>query len=75
MVPNVAAVVEVTGEVDYERLDPILVEKSGRRWRLKAGEAFLVGDRVRLSATRQDFDTLLVRAVSWEQWGPRLHCD
>ncbi len=72
---HLAEVIEVSGEVDFESLNPVLVEESGRRWRLQGRSDLLVGDCVTLSATREDCDTLRVRAVAWVQWGPRLHCD
>jgi len=67
---RLALVIQVSGEVDFDRRDPILVERSGRRWRLENATGLLSGDRVTVSGTKQDFTSLFVRAVAHEQWLP-----
>jgi hypothetical protein len=67
--------VEVSGEIDFDSRNPILVEDDGRRWRLEGAESLLVGDYVTLAATKQDFDTLVVRAVIDEQFAPFVRAE
>ena len=69
--PNPALVIEVSGEVNFDSRDPILIEGTGRRWRLENATGLLAGDQVTVAATKQDFTTLLVRAVAHEQ--PAYH--
>ncbi len=61
--PKLGLVIEVSGEVDFESRSPILIEETGRRWHLQNATGLLVGDQVKVAATREDFTTLLVRAV------------
>ena len=68
--PRPALVIEVSGEVDFDSRNPILIEDTGRRWRLENAGALLVGDHVTIAATKEDFTTLLVRAVTQERWAP-----
>ena len=67
-----ALVVEVSGEIDFDSHNPILVEDGGRRWRLEGASSLLVGDYVTVAATKQDFDTLVVRAVLEEGFAPAV---
>ncbi len=67
---RLALVIQVSGEVDYEQRRPVLTERSGRRWRLENAPSLLSGDRVTVAATKQDFSTLLVRALVHDQWQP-----
>jgi hypothetical protein len=68
--PALALVIEVSGEIDFDGAGPILVEDNGRRWQLEDGSSLLIGDYVRLAATKQDFNTLRVRAVMEEEFAP-----
>lgn len=68
--PRPALVIEVEGEVDFDRRDPILVEETGKRWRLENGGSLFIGDRVKVAATKEDFTTLLVRAVMRQEFLP-----
>ncbi len=68
--PKLGLVIEVSGEVDFESRSPILIEETGRRWRLENASGLLVGDRVKVAATKQDFTTLLVRAMVPAQPAP-----
>ncbi len=63
-------VIEVSGEVDFDSRNPILVEDGGKRWRLENAGSVFIGDRVTVAATKEDFTTLLVRAVTQQEYVP-----
>lgn len=67
-----ALVIEVSGEIDFDSRNPILEEGNGLRWRLEGAERLLIGDYVTVAATRQDFDTLVMRVVIEEQFAPTI---
>jgi hypothetical protein len=67
---RLALVIQVSGEVDYEDRNPVLTERSGRRWRLENASGLLSGDQVTVAATKEDFSTLLVRALVHNEWHP-----
>jgi hypothetical protein len=48
----------------------VLVEDSGKRWRLENAGTLLVEDRVRLAATKSDFAMLSVRAIMNKEFVP-----
>jgi hypothetical protein len=52
-----------SGEIDFDKGTPLLVEAGGRRWRLERGGGLLVGAEVTLSAAVVDFQTLRVLAI------------
>jgi hypothetical protein len=68
--PRPALVIEVTGEIDFESRDPFLVEETGRRWRLEDASGLLIGDLVTVAATKEDYTTLRVRALSHAECPP-----
>lgn len=68
--PKPALVIEVSGEIDFDSRDPVLVENSGRRWRLEDADGVLIGDLVTVAATREDYATLKVRALNHSSYTP-----
>jgi hypothetical protein len=42
--PALALVREVSGEIDFDSRNPILVEDDGRRWGLEGASSLLIGD-------------------------------
>lgn len=68
--PKPALVIEVSGEVDFDSRAAVLVEETGKRWRLENAGSLFIGDRVKVAATKEDFMTLLVRAVMHQEFVP-----
>ena len=66
---GLGAVIEVTGEIDFDSRNPILEEESGKRWRLVGADHLFISDTVTVAGVERTPGTLEVRAVLHEEYG------
>ena len=62
-------VLTLSGEIDFDSRNPILVQDDGQKWLLEGADHLFIGDYVTVSGIQVGPKTLLVKAVADEEYG------